>query len=100
MNCLNSVLSRRDIEAYICNKLKGIYWKFPKEIVPSTTFKELEQYHHPYFVDSGLLIYIEEDLGIYLPDEEALALDKKGATVGGLIDAIGRHRPTAAEKIV
>ena len=97
MNDRNSVLSRMNIETYICNKLKEIYWKFPKAIMPSTTFSELEQYHDPYFVNPGLLIYIEEDLGVYLPDEEALALDKRAANVGALIDAVVRRCSTVAE---
>jgi hypothetical protein len=97
MNTQNSVLSQTEIEKYICEKLKEIYWKFPKKIVPSTTFKALEKHHDPYFVDPGLLIYIEEDLGIYLPDEAALALDGADANVGALIDAVFKHRPTATE---
>jgi hypothetical protein len=99
MNCQNSALSPMDIETYICNKLKEIFWEFPKEIVPSTTFKELQQYHDPYFVDAGLLIYIEEDLGVYLPDEDALALDEKNANVGALIDAVVKHRPTVPQEV-
>lgn len=94
MNNGNSALSRIDIETYIRNKLKEIYWKFPKEIVPTTTFRELEQYHEPYFVNPGLLIYIEEDLGVDLPDEEALALDGRDTNVNVLIDAVVRHSPT------
>ncbi len=55
--------------------------------------KELQQCHELYFVDPGLLIYIEEALGVYLPDEEVLTLDKKDANVGTLIDAVLRHQP-------
>jgi hypothetical protein len=88
-----------DIETYICNKLKEIFWKFPKEIVSSTTFKELQRYHDLYFVDPGLLIYIEEDLGVYLPDDEALALNNEDAKVCEFIDAVLRHCLTAAEEV-
>jgi hypothetical protein len=45
------------------------------------------------------LIYIEEDLGVYLPDEEALKLAKrKNVDVAALVDAIFRHANLAAEK--
>ncbi|MBI1922929.1 hypothetical protein HYR99_01630 [Candidatus Poribacteria bacterium] len=87
----NFVKSRKDIEEYVLKILKEIYWEFPREISPCTTFKELERHADPDLTDPGLLIYIEEDLGVYLPDEEVQKLDEqKDVDVAALIDAIIR----------
>jgi len=64
------VKSRKDIEAYVLQILKEIYWEFPDEISLHTTFEELERYADADLTDIGLLVYIEADLGVYLPDEE------------------------------
>jgi len=58
----------------------------------------LERYVDSYLVDPGLLIYIEEDLGVYLPDEEIQKLVKqKTVKVAALIDAILRHMTSLRE---
>jgi len=98
MNKPNLVMLRKNIETYVKKKLKEIFWKFPEEISPSTTFKELTRYHDPYLIDPELLIYIEEDLGVYLPDEEVQKLAKqKNVKVAALIDAILRHMASTVE---
>jgi len=89
MNAPSVVKSRKDIEGYVLRKLKEIYWEFPGEISPSTSFKELERHSDSDLTDPGLLIYLEEDLGVVLEDEEAQPLDKQD--VAALIDAIIRH---------
>jgi hypothetical protein len=85
----NVVKLQKDIESYVLRKLKEIYWQFPGEISANTTFKELEHHSNPDLTDPGLLIYLEEDLGVDLPDEEALKLDEQN--VSALIDVIIRH---------
>ncbi len=89
MKTQDFVKPRKDVEEYVFRKLKEIYWEFPREIAPQTTFEELERHADPDLTDIGLLVYIEEDLGVYLPDEEV----NKFATqnVNALIDAIIRH---------
>ena len=92
MNELNVVKSRKDIERYILKKLKEIYWQFPREVSSNTTFKELERYSDSDLTDPGLLIYIEEDLGVYLPDDEVQELAKqKKVNVAALVNAILCH---------
>jgi len=89
---------RKDIETYVKKKLQEIFWKFPEEIEPHTTFRELTRYHEPYLIDPELLIYIEEDLGVYLPDEEVHKLAKqKNVKVAALIDAILMHLVSTVE---
>ena len=80
---------RTHIEGYVFNKLKDIYWQFPKKISTSTTFKELERYSDSDLTDPGLLIYIEEDLGVTISDEEARKLDSQN--VAALINSIVKH---------
>ena len=95
----NGKMLKEDVERYVIGKLKEIYWGFRREISPRTTFKELDRYIDSYLIDPGLLIYIEEDLGVYLPDEEAMELAKrKNVDVAALVDAILRHANLAAEK--
>ena len=89
MNAPSVIKSRKDIEGYVLGKLKEIYWEFPEEISPITSFKELERHSDSDLTDPGLLIYLEEDLGVVLEDEEAQPLDKQD--VAALIDAIIRH---------
>ena len=92
MNELNVVKSRKDIERYILKKLKEIYWQFPGEVSSNTTFKELERYSDSDLTDPGLLIYLEEDLGVELSDEEVQKLDEQqDVDIAALIDAIIRH---------
>ena len=87
---------RKDIEKYVLRILKEIYWEFPKEIFPNTTFKELERHADPDLTDPGLLIYIEEDLGVYLPDEEVDGFIKQD--VAALIDAIITYLPSTLDE--
>ena len=98
MDAPDFVTLRKDIETYVKKKLKEIFGKFPEEISPNTTFKELTRYHDPYLIDPELLIYIEEDLGVYLPDENVQKLaKKKNVKVATLIDAILRHIASTVE---
>ena len=96
MNQQQFVLSRQDIEEYIYSKLKETYWKFRGKIVPSTTFRELERHDDPELIGPDLLMDIEEDLGVYLPDEAVEALDDKDICVGTLINTVAKYSPTAA----
>jgi len=89
MNERHVIKSRTQIERYVFNKLKEIYWQFPHKISASTTFKELEQYSDSDLTDPGLLIYVEEDLGVEISDEEALKFDSQN--VAALIKSIARH---------
>jgi len=89
MNEQHVIKLRVQIEQYVFNKLKEIYWQFPQKISSNTTFKELEQYSDSDLTDPGLLIYIEEDLGVEISDEEALSLDSQN--VAALINSIARH---------
>jgi hypothetical protein len=92
MNKPDYVMSKKDIETYILKKLKEIFGKFPGKISPSTTFKEFGRNHDPYLIDPELFIYIEEDLGIYLPDEEIKKLARqRNVNVAALTDTIFRH---------
>ncbi|MBM3241870.1 hypothetical protein FJZ31_36835 [Candidatus Poribacteria bacterium] len=92
MNELNVVKSRKDIERYILKKLKEIYWQFPREVSSNTTFKELERYSASDLTDPGLLIYLEEELGVELSDEEVQKLDEQqDIDIAAFIDAIIRH---------
>jgi acyl carrier protein len=93
MNAPIDVKSRAHIERYVLKKLKEIYWEYPRKIYPDTPFKELERHSDSDLTDPGLLIYLEEDLGVELPDEEALRLDAQD--VHALIDAILRHLTVA-----
>ena len=96
MNKQHPVLSRQDIETYIYSQLKETYWKFPGKIMPSTTFRELERHDDPDLIGPDLLMDIEEDLGIYLPDEAVEMLDDKNICVGTLIHTVIKYSPTAA----
>ncbi len=92
MNKPDYVMSKKDIETYILKKLKEIFGKFPRKISPSTTFRELGRNHDPYLIDPELFIYIEEDLGVYLPDEEIEKLARqRDVNVAALTDTIFRH---------
>ncbi len=92
MNKPDIVTLRKDIETYIKKKLKEIFWRFPETIEPHTTFRELTRHHDPYLIDPELLIYIEEDLGVYLPDEEVQQFAKrKHVNVADFIDLILKH---------
>ena len=92
MNKLDYVKSKKDIETYILKKMKEIFGKFPGEISPSTMFRELGRNHDPYLIDPELFIYIEEDLGVYLPDEEIEKLARqRDVNVAALTDTIFRH---------
>ena len=92
LNKLNSHIVKKDIEGYVIGQLKEIYWGFPGELSLRTTFKELDRYVDSSLIDPGLLIYIEEDLGVYLPDEEVQELAKqKNVNVAALVNAILRH---------
>ena len=91
MNKRDSVQSPKVIEEYIYKKLKETYWKFPGEIAPSTTFRELERHDDPELIAPDLLMEIEEDLDVYLTDEVVLALDNKDANASMLIDAVIKH---------
>ncbi|MBM3236516.1 hypothetical protein FJZ31_09475 [Candidatus Poribacteria bacterium] len=97
MNKPDYVMSKKDIETYILKKLKEIFWKFPRKISPGTTFREFGRNHDPYLIDPEFFIYIEEDLGVYLPDEEIEKLvQQRNVKVAALIDAIFRHVPEQA----
>jgi acyl carrier protein len=97
MNEKGSVLSQGDIEKYIYRKLNEAYSKFPEKIVSSTTFRELDRYEDADLVAPELLMDIEEDLGIFLPDEAVDALDDEDVSVGALINTVIRHSPMVAK---
>jgi hypothetical protein len=94
MNEHQPAFSRNDIEKYIYRRLKETYWKFPGPIVPSTTFRELERHDDPDLIAPELLMDIEEDLGIYLPDEVVETLDDNDVCVGVLINTVAKYVPT------
>jgi hypothetical protein len=100
MNASNvNQLSRKDIERYIIQKLNEIYQGYTRRISPHTIFKELNRYIDSYLIDPGLLIDIEEDLGIdlsNLSEAEALKIDKQDVTA--LVDAILRCATLTVEK--
>ena len=92
MNKPDIVTLRKGVETYVKKKLKEIFWKFPVPIESHTTFRELARHHDPYLIDPELLIYIEEDLGVYLSDEEVQKFAKqKNGNVAAFIDLILKH---------
>lgn len=91
MNESNQIKSRKDIERYVLRILKEIYWEFPGEISPRTTFRELDRHADPDLTDPGLLMYLEGDLGVDLPDEEVDKFIEQD--IAALINAIIRYLP-------
>jgi len=91
VNELDYAKSRKDIERYVLRKLQEIYWEFPWKISPNTTFEALDRHADPDLTDPGLLMDIEEDLGVYLPDEAVDGFVNQD--VAALIDAIIRYLP-------
>jgi hypothetical protein len=90
MNKSDKAKLRHNIESYILKTLEDIYWEFPGKIYPNTTFQELERHADADLTDIGLLVYIEEDLGVELPD--AVVDDFVAHDVAALIDAVVKYK--------
>jgi hypothetical protein len=77
MNTRYIIQSRRALEQYLLTRLKEVFWEFPSDITPTTTFKNLNKSADLDLIDFGFVIDIEDDLGIEFTEQHAEVFDKQ-----------------------